>query len=218
MLKQNTKAFLLKKTLLANDDGLLEMFSLDYGRISIFIPRLARSRKKNTEIDFFRLLEIEFQQSKMKPKTIETKETFPSFLASYEHTQKGFSFLEHLYKVLPSEKPVPDFFHTLWASWHLVEKEDLDLVLLFLHVKILVSSGICPRFDQYQSDVYINPQTLVFSDQKGSNLLFVPHTHRQVLEFMRRSSVEDFFSKKEKLPQDNLKMGEDLIAEVWKYH
>ncbi len=206
--------------MMANDDAALEFFTSEFGRVSIFVKKLAKSKTKNPEIDFFRLLElVTFEgRSSKSLNEVSTVSFFQPFEQSYEATQKGFQWLEKLSKILPEEKPLPDFFAEIVKFLEGIDPESLDKYDAFFRMKVLDFSGVVPRFDQIQSDVYFNAENCTFHRKPKYNLKKITNLSRQILEFLRRSDFAAFQEKRNKLPDENFEEVIGIIAEIEKWH
>ncbi len=218
--EKKTLALLLKKTLMANDDAALEFFTSEFGRVSIFVKKLAKSKTKNPEIDFFRLLELvifEGRNSKSL-KEVSTVSFFQPFEQSYRATEKGFAWLEKCSKVLPEEKPLPAFFAETIKFMEGINPEFLDKYDAFFRMKVLDFSGVVPRFDQIQGDVFFDPQHSTFYRTPKHSRRKITNLSRQILEFLRRSDFADFQAKKDKLPDENFEEVLGIIAEIERWH
>ncbi len=112
MREKKTSAILLKKTFLANDDAVCEFLTGDYGRIVIFVSKLRNSKKRNAELDFFRILELEFFEGRnsKRLKSVRTVALISGFEESFESMNQGFLWYEKLRKICPEDKPIKDFF------------------------------------------------------------------------------------------------------------
>lgn len=220
MRDTKTHGILLRKVFLANDDAILEFFTNSFGKMSFFVPKFARSKKKVCEVDFFRLIELEIFKGRNsnRIKNVKAISFFHGFDSTYSMNQKGFFWLELLGKILAKEKVVPEFFsETVNFLGHL-EASNQQKMEAFFWVKIFVKLGVFPRFDQIQSAVYFNPEKALFSSEKKINTLKISNLSRQILEFLRRSTFEEFFEKKEKLASENFSEIEMVLFEFKKYH
>jgi hypothetical protein len=144
MREKKTAAILLKKTFLANDDGICEFLTSDYGHISIFISKLRNSKKRKAELDFFRILELEFFEGRnsKKLKSVKTVAIFHNFESSFDSLNLGFLWSEKLRKICPEEKPVNDFFREvidIFSCFDLKFKNEFDVLF---RIKCLVFAGI----------------------------------------------------------------------------
>lgn len=201
-----TQGFLLKKVLLPNDDAIVEFFTPKKGRVSVIIKKLAVSKKKNAEMDYFRLLDLNLieHSSFYRLQEISTARFFSVFQSSPRFNALGFSWLELLKKVMSEDQPEEEIF-SLWVSLLENLKEDnADLFDLYFRMQILISSGLFVRFDQMRGDVFFDPLDLSFSAiKKTQECIFIPHKRRQMIEFLRRSSLEEVLLKKNHLPLGN---------------
>jgi len=149
MREQKTSAILLKKTFMANDDAVCEFLTMEYGRITIFVSKLQNSKKRNAELDFFRILELEFFQGRnsKKLKTVKTVALFHGFESSFDSMNLGFLWHEKLRKICPEERPLDDFFREVLDIFSCFdEKHKREFDILF-RVKCLVFAGIFSSID-----------------------------------------------------------------------
>ena len=219
-MEKITHGILLRKVFLANDDGVLEFFTNDYGKCSLFVPKFARSKKKINEIDFFRLLELEIFEGRnsKRLKTVTTKSLFHGFEKSYELNQLGFLWLEILNKILPEEKESLAFFSQVVSIFGYVESIAIEKIEVFFWVKIFNFLGIFPRFDQIQTDVFFDPMDCQFFSAARPKTLKITNLSRQILEFLRRNDVESLNEKQELFSDENLKEVLSVLLEMKKYH
>ena len=202
MGEQKTHAILLRKTLLANDDAVLEFFTAEWGRVSIFIKKFARS-KKRAEIDYFRLLELEIFEGRSSKslRNATTISLFSGFEESFALTEIGFSWLKALQKNLPEEKPIPQFFVQTVKIFKYFSSQEARKLDAFFRTKFLIFSGVFPHFDQIRSDVFFDPQTSQISKIKTPCAIKISNLLRQILKFLRRTTFEESLDKIEKLPE-----------------
>ena len=220
MSDDQTLALLLRQTMLANDDGLLEFLTEKWGSIVIFVPKLARSKKK-AEIDFFRLIDLQVFQGRQskKLKGVTTHTLFPGCTQSYDATQQAFAWLDLLKKNFPEEKPLPPGLFQQITEIFLHYNEDEALLLdVFLRLKLLDAAGLISRFDQVRGDAYFDPIKGQFFDQATPATIFLPNLTRQMLEFLRRSDLKTILEKQSKLPLDDLPQVQALLEQVGEYH
>jgi len=89
---QKTRGILLRKTLLSNDDAFVEFFTENYGRLKLSARKLGNSKKRNLEIDFFRLLDLgvfEGRHSKSL-RSVTTTSVFSLFSQNLDISEMGF--------------------------------------------------------------------------------------------------------------------------------
>jgi DNA repair protein RecO len=214
---KKTLAILLRKTLLANDDALLEFLTSKWGRVTVFAKKFARS-KKRAEIDFFRLLEIQIFQGRSSKslKTAETTTLFSGFESSLEANQIGWRWISQLLKTLPEERP-DDMFFTEVISWFAgISSENSHWSDAAFRMRLLQNAGDCPRFDSVRQDCFFNPLSKVFSTDStvDNNTIYLSNEARQVCEFLRRSDSVTFYEKQEKLPIDALPTVQKVISKL----
>ena len=192
-----TYGLLLKKTLLANDDAVLDFFTGQEGRVSCFVARFARSKKKAQEVDFFRLLELELtkKRTSCKLKGVTTLHYFPQFDKSYRVNQGGFEILSTLISNTVADKSDPVFFKNVVQILGHLKPDNLAILRGFFEIKLFDYQGILPRFDTLRGDVYLDLFQFVFSSKNRPNAVFIPQLERQVIELMRRSDFETFQAK-----------------------
>ena len=219
MGEKKTHAILLRKTLLANDDAVLEFFTAEWGRVSIFVKKFAQS-KKRAEIDFFRLLELEIFEGRSSKslRNATTISLFSGFEESFALAEMGFLWLKALQRNLPEEKPIPQFFgQTVKFFKHFSNQEKRKLDASF-RTKLLVFSGVFPHFDQIRSNVFFDPQTSQISKTETPHAIKISNLSRQIIEFLRQSTFEEFWDKKEKLSEKNFGEVEILLAALEQFH
>lgn len=207
-----THGILLRKTFLANDDGVLDFFTHAFGRITVFVPKLAKSKTKNAELDFFRLLDLELFEgrSSKRLRQVSTQAIFSSITNDYESLDRCFALLGDLAKVLPEEKPVPSLFKQIIQTLGHYDRDEPYLELFFW-VKLLDFQGFCPRFDSVRGDSYFDVLRGCFmTAREGNNTIELSNDARQVLEFLRRSDFATFWEKRDNLPLDS----KNLVLEV----
>ncbi len=201
MGEKKTLSILLKKTLLANDDAILEFLTMEFGKISVFVKKFSRS-KKRLEIDFFRLIELEIFQGRNSKslKKATTLQVFHNFSRDFSANKMGFEWLMLLDDLLPAEEVNAEEFQQILLYLTNFSGEDIAKWNAFFQIKILDQNGFWPRFDELRSDIYFDPLTKRISREKSPEMTFIPNLERQTLEFLRRSSLDEFINKKANLP------------------
>ncbi len=216
MGEQKTLAILLRRTLLANDDAVLEFFTSKWGRVSVFSKKFARS-KKRAEVDFFRLLEIQIFQGRSSKslKTIETTTLFSGLESSLEANQIGWNWISQLLKILPEERP-DDIFFTEIISWFAgIDLQNASWADVAFRMRLLQNTGDCPRFDSIRQNCFFQPESKLFSSESIENdSINLSNKARQVCEFLRRSPPEIFYEKQEKLPIETLSTVRDVVLKL----
>ena len=215
-----TNGFLLKRTLLANDDAFLEFFTEKFGKVSMSVKKFGNSKKRKAEIDFFRMLEISIFEGRSSKslKSANTTKVFHGFEKNFEINKMGFMWIELLGKVLPPEKPTPVLFQTISTLCENVNAEEYEVLDLFFHVVILDFLGLMARFDQIQDDVFFDPQSFEFSKKRTPNAVALSNSARQVIEFLRRSDCKTFLEKKDKLPKEVFEEVHHTLFAIEEFH
>lgn len=200
MGERRTLAVLLRRTLLANDDAVLEFLTPGNGRISVFAKKFARS-KKRAEIDFFRLLELELfvGRNSRSLRGATTMGLWPGFEADLKCNEIGWAWLRRL-QDLPEEKADEQVFRevmTLGSGFDPVHAEWFDLLL---RMRLLQHGGQCPRFDEVRGEVWFDPQSGQFSTDARTGWLHLSNEERQVCEFLRRTDPGQLGERCDQLP------------------
>jgi len=220
MGEEKTYGILLKKTLLANDDAFLEFFTEEYGKIKLSVRKFGNSKKRKSEIDFFRLLEIGIFEGRNSKSlhSVSTLAVYSRFSGNLELSEKGFSWLGTLDKILPEEKPTPILFKTVCDLFQHAEEKHAEHFDLFFQVVMLNFLGFLTRFDEVKGDCFFSPQTFQFSPKPFPGGRKISNAARQIIEFLRRSNFSEFYEKKEKLPPTSFLEVEGILEEIEKYH
>lgn len=232
-----THGILLKKTIMANDDGVLDFFTSDLGRITCFIPKFARSKKKAAELDFFRLLDLEIFKGRnsYRLRNVHANAIFHGFEQHYSSITSGFLWLEVLHKILPEAMVLPSFFSEIVLIMGHVDNavpmrelggdcaKNVDYLSSFFWAKLFDFMGIISRFDSVRSDIIFNVSDGRFylADQNpilSKYEVFITNESRQVLEFLRRSSFDIFWEKRQNLPTSSLEEVDRLFVQMKEYH
>jgi DNA repair protein RecO len=206
-------AILLRKTLLANDDAILEFLSMELGKITIFVKKFTKSKKQN-EIDFFRIIELEIFQGRNSKslKNANTFSLFHNFSRDFQSSQIGFKWLDILQKIIPEEEINHDLFKKIVDLFSHYSSDDKNKWNAYFQVQILNFAGFWPRFDQIRDDIYFNPATKLISRNFLPNAISISNLERQTLEFLRRANLAEFSTKKKKLPDNFTKIFKVLVA------
>ena len=100
---------------MANDDGILTLFTRDFGKVLVFVSKLANSKKKRADIDYFRRLECQFWfgGATCKLRSVSAQKEWLACVGTYQTFQHFSHALKRLNVVFPEEKADPDFFNLL---------------------------------------------------------------------------------------------------------
>ncbi|MCF7812666.1 DNA repair protein RecO [Candidatus Gracilibacteria bacterium] len=186
MRESKTLGILLRKTLLGNDDALLEFFTKDLGRVTLGVRKFGRSKKRMAEIDFFRLLEIEIFEGRNNKslKDATCTQVFHGFEKNWRINKLGFEWLARLREILPEEKTAPNLFrmtHELFAG---VKAEDADWLDLYFRVKILSYQGALPSSSKSEEE-----EILSFLEQNDFQTFEKNKSHLPAAEIPRIQKV-----------------------------
>ncbi|MCF7831207.1 DNA repair protein RecO [Candidatus Gracilibacteria bacterium] len=220
MGETKTRGILLKKTLLANDDGLLEFFTKEYGKVVLSVKKFSNSKKRAREIDFFRLLELSIFEGRNSKslKTVTTTKVFNCFSTDLRSSERGFMWLERLRQILPEERPSSILFETVESIFKETTPEFIISFDLFFRSVILNSLGLLTRFDQERGDVWFNVQNFEFFLQETPGSVKISNTARQLLEFLRRANFPEFMDKKDNLPEDYFAEVDKVLMAIEEFH
>ena len=201
-------ALLLNKIILANDDGMLEFFTAEEGTITVFVPKLGRSKKKKIELDYFRVLLLELTQGRgsYRLKSVSTISYFNGIANNYDLYEQACDWLMILRKI-DFYGDCNDLFLELvkfFGSLNLLDFQKIKLFDAFFRMKILDYLGVISRFDILQTSVYFDVSHFKFYANYRENLVFIKNKDRQVLEFLRRANFNLFKEKLTNLPVDSL--------------
>ena len=215
-----TQGFLLKRTWLANDDAVLDIFTLELGRVTVFVSKLARSKKRQLELDFFRILEIELQvqNNNYSLKGVTTKIWLGQLQQDYEMTEQLFSVFENLRRILPEEKELPEFYRVSLQVLQVAEKENYLALLAFWELKALQCSGVCPEFDAIRQDIWWQFESFEIFSEKVPHSLYVPNLVRQLLEFFKRHDLAEVLMKTDSLPQASCAEALRVLQDLATHH
>ena len=205
MREKKTLSVLLKKIVLANDDAILEFLTLDFGKISVFAKKFAKSKKRN-DIDFFRIIELEIFQGRNSKslRSATTNMVFHNFSRDFSSMKIGFSWIEVLRKILPEEEIDMDLFKKIIEMFSHFSVEEKNYWDAFFKIKMLDIGGFWPKLDSIRSDLYFDPYSKSVSVARNSfsEEIFISNIERQSIEFMRRSDLDVFLEKHKKLPKN----------------
>jgi len=219
MQSYTTLALLLKQTPLANDDMVLDFFTREHGRVSVFARKFARSQKKRQQLDFFRIVEIVFAENRSGNKSlqkVETQTVFHNFSHNFTTLEKGFHLLEQTRTFLAEEKTDTVFFDQFVTMLKNFSEENQILWRVFFWTQLLNFAGILPHFEDYESDVYLDTESHTLSEKnfKGWNVIHIKHTDRKILTFVRENSFEELLKHKGGIPVKNLERIEQLLEKI----
>lgn len=215
MGNQKTLAILLGQTFLANDDVILEFFTSKWGKISVFAKKFSRSQKRS-EIDFFRVLEIEIFQGR-NSKSLQSATTitlFPEFESSLESNTIGWNWIKRLRDTMPEERPEEAFFSEVITWCGIFEKEKAQSYDSAFRLRLLQHTGDCPRFDTVRDACWFDPFTKTFSLEKKTNWLYLSNTARQICEFCRRSEPDVFEEKMKNIPSQEIFAVQSVVSGI----
>jgi len=213
MGEKKTLAILLKKTLLPNDDAVLEFLTMEMGKITVFARKFAKSKKRN-EIDFFRVIELGIFQGRNSKslKTANTFSLFHNFSQDFASSQIGFEWLEILHQILPEEEINTNLFKMIIDLFSHYSPNEKDKWNAYFQIQMLDFAGFWPKFDAIRTDVYFNPFSSSISREFSAESIAITNLERQTLEFLRRADLAEFKEKQSKLPENLAKIFEIIKA------
>jgi len=215
-----TQGILLKRTWLANDDAVLDIFTRDLGRVTVFASKLARSKKRQLELDFFRLLDLELLETRTayKLSSVSTVLWLGQLQSSFTLSEQVFEALDGFRQILPEEKSLPVFFELSLSVLKTLKSHNAALLLVFWEIKALIASGVCPRFDELRQDVWWQAESFEIFATEAPHSIFVPNLVRQLLEFLRRSDLVLVLEKQEALPQQIIEQALERVQFSASHH
>ncbi len=220
MKENKTHAILLKQTFLANDDAVLDFFTPE-GKITLFVRKFQNSKKRRAQIDFFRLLEIEFFEGRNSKslRSVSVQSVFNSFSENgFKVMETGFYWLEKLNKVISHEESSPESFQEIIRIFTHFDAGNSKKFDAFFRLKILDYSGVLQRFDQERGDVFFDARSFRFYKSEKEGSVFLCNLSRQIIEFMRRSDFYAFSEKINELPMEHFEEINLAIQKIEKWH
>jgi recombinational DNA repair protein (RecF pathway) len=216
---QTLTAFLLRQTLLPNDDVILELLTSDDQKISVFAHKLANSKKRRAEIDFFRLMDVVVQQTKnsWRLKSVSTQRVFGSCQQSYKVSTTCFDWLKELYLVLPSEKNSPGVFQLLLDLVGYVSVDTLVSADAFFQGQILRKLGMFPSLNLEPDTQWFDPLHFQLIDQPNNESLEMSLLLRKYLLFVSKCSFEQLTEKQKKLDASMLEKAAAFCQVMLRY-
>ncbi|NJP03722.1 hypothetical protein HC823_00330 [Candidatus Gracilibacteria bacterium] len=73
-------------------------------------------------------------------------------------------------------------------------------------------NGMLPHFDLLRSDIYFDPESGHIYKDEISGGIFIENLTRQLLEFLRRTTVEECALKMNKLPKERLRLVQEIVS------
>lgn len=216
---QTITAFLLRQIVLPNDDVILELLTSDDQKISVFANKLARSKKRRAEIDFFRVLEVVVQQTKSswRLKSVQTVRVFGGCQQTYQVSTTCFDWLKELYLVLPSEKNSPGVFQLLLDIVGYVSVDTLVAADAFFQGQILRKLGMFPSLNLEPEIQWFDPVHFQLIDQPNNESLEMSLLLRKYLLFVSKCSFDQLAAKQEKLETSMLEQAASFCRVMLRY-
>ena len=187
MQEKKMSVILLEKKILPKKTIIFDFFSAS-GKITIFAKNL-----KNTEIDFFRLIEIEFSRGRNSNflRCATAKKIFHNFSENFSTFQNGFLFLKILKKIA-HEKLIFENFAEIILIFENFSAEFSRQFLLFFKIKILQFEGIFPKIENEK-----------ISDSTKKTVIFFLKNGISVAQKFFKKIPEKNFAEIEKILQKN---------------
>lgn len=148
-----TQGLLLSRHIMANDNGVLEVFTKDAGRVTVFVTGLGKSKTKIRELDFFRLLDMNLVTGRQHYRLgqVHTCRVFSGFGASYAALEVGFSWIKRLQKMIPPERVWPEVYHLTCDTFTALTPESAPLLDTLFRYRLLQLSGWMPDWQTQES-------------------------------------------------------------------
>ncbi|MCF7846948.1 MAG: recombination protein O N-terminal domain-containing protein [Candidatus Gracilibacteria bacterium] len=215
MGNEKTMALLLRRTVLANDDAVLEFFTQKWGKISLFVKKFSRS-KKRADLDFFRLLELEIFQGRQSRslRDVSTKRIFPAFLKSYAASEMGFGWLERFSQKFEEAPPPAEVFPVLEQIFGALDPAQLPLFDALFCLRLLDWRGQCPQLDRVRGNCFFSPETQKVSADDFTGAELLSNRDRQRFEFLRRTPVADILKKQKTLAAEDFSQVQALVHRI----
>ncbi|MCF7918111.1 DNA repair protein RecO [Candidatus Gracilibacteria bacterium] len=191
-----TLGILLHKTILGNDDGLLEFFTPEFGKITVSVKAFGRSAKRTREIDFFRLMELVIFQGRGSKslRGVTTIKMFHGFNTNLELNQKGFQWLQTLRHITSEDKPTQRFFEFICKFLDEARNGDCPICDCYLRLKIIQWLGLLPDLDS----------ELCKREKISESTV-------KILEFLSQSDIAGVFAKLPHIPATSLREIEEFL-------
>jgi len=216
MLEKKTHALLLRKIPLSNDDSLLEFFT-PFGKFLVFARKFQNSKKRAREVDFFRLLEIEFLESRTKKKFLKKAVAisfFHGFEGNYLATNSGFKWCERIEKAISGEKPIPEFFHKIVQIFARFDHKNFTKIDVFFRIKLLIFAGTFCKFDEIHKNLFFDKNHFRFFQKVATGERKFSKISREILEFCHHATPIEFFQKIDNFSDNNFEETRSILSEI----
>lgn len=144
MQHHSFQALLLKKIPLSNDNILLECLT-ENGKVLINANKLAKSKKKAPELDFFRLLQLDVtQKHNYSLKSLRSVQVFWDATSNYASITLGSQVLRTLSSLIQEDEDTETLFSfMLFFFQHIKESQ----IVTLYKIRMLTHLGLLPSFD-----------------------------------------------------------------------
>ncbi len=218
---ESVHGLLLKKTNLPNDDAFLDVFTKEHGRIQISVRKLANSRKKNAEIDFFRFLLFGVEKTRTGNyvlRTVEALQVFSNMSSAHALLKRGFVWLECIRRSGIDSEGDESVFQTCLHCFERASVLNMKAWDVYIRIFILDKAGLFVRFDSVRGDVYFDVSHFAFLKTQKADTIFIPNRIRQIIEFVRREDIILFEEKHHQFQDDEWNAIQDIVKVIEEYH
>lgn len=135
---------LIRQVPLCNDDAILEFFTPN-GLSPVFASKIAKSKKKKPELDFFRVIKVGVSEKndKLRLKTIKAEKIFWGVTTSFPLVNQGNSILKILGQIIHEKEDCQRLFTDVMATFESIETPNIKL---FWTCRCLRHLGLLPSF------------------------------------------------------------------------
>ncbi len=188
-----TTALLLRRTQLSDNSGIIELFTPEYGRISVGARYLQKSKKMRKELDFFRIMKVQLFQgrSRMSLRRVQTTHLLSAFLTKYETLTIGYEWLQRIRDHVPEGTPCPSFFKTTLAEMTAFDPECTEACDVRFLTQVMHFAGLCPIWDDELN-----------------------HIDKKMIGFMRDAPYSLFLKKKNQIPHKAFELAKKRMFQI----
>lgn len=215
-----THGYLLSITPLSNNDASITLFTKKHGKISCFAKNYQNSQKRQSEIDFFRLLEIDLFQGRnnFQLRKARTIAVLHQFSHNFNTHQDGFKILKNIQTSTIEHHEEPEYWQIISEILLHYTEEFSQNFSTYALAQILEHLGFLPRFDHIRQDIYFSPSHGKISQNFFPDAIKITNLSRQTLEFLRRTPPEIFQEKHQNIPTENCQEAQKILQKIWTEH